>query len=279
MTIEPSTLYVVATPIGNLQDLTPRAVEVLGGVDFIAAEDTRVTKKLLSNLGIHKNMISCYRENERHRAEEIVSRLLSGESGALCSDAGTPAVSDPGQQLVDRCISEGITVVPIPGCSALVAAISASGMNCGRFCFEGFLPIAKNNRKQHLEDIREERRPMIFYEAPHKLRATLKDLLNVLGDREICIAREMTKIHEEFIRTTLSEAYEEAMANEPRGEYVLIVAGAEIKAKEPDRDEAVSLALKYRNEGMSMSAACKKASQETGVPRSEIYRICCGDDS
>ena len=278
MTIEPSTLYVVATPIGNLQDLTPRAIEVLSGVDFIAAEDTRVTKKLLSNLGIRKSLISCYRENEHHRAEEIVGRLMSGESCALCSDAGTPAVSDPGQQLVNRCVSEGITVVPIPGCSALVTAISASGMNCGRFCFEGFLPIAKNNRKQHLEDIREERRPMIFYEAPHKLKATLRDLLNTLGDREICIAREMTKIHEEFIRTTLSEAYESLKETEPRGEYVLIVAGAEIKSKEPDRNEAVKIALKYRSEGASLSEACKRAAQETGVPRSEIYRMCCGDE-
>lgn len=268
------TLYVVATPIGNLGDLTHRAAETFAAVDFIAAEDTRVTVKLLNHLGIKKPMVSCYRHNEDWRTGEIVSRIEAGENCALCCDAGTPAVSDPGEELVAAAKDAGIAVVPIPGASAAVTALSASGLYTGRFCFEGFLPVNKKTRRERFLEIKEERRTLIFYEAPHKLKNTLVDLLKYLGDRRITVARELTKIHEEILRTTLSEAVSYYMKNEPRGEYVLVVSGEEReKAAEYTHADAVAMAEQFIKEGKTLSAAAKDAAKETGFPRSEIYRF------
>ncbi|MGI5888764.1 MAG: 16S rRNA (cytidine(1402)-2'-O)-methyltransferase [Oscillospiraceae bacterium] len=277
---EKSVLYVVATPIGNLGDLSPRAAEVLGNVDFIASEDTRVTRKLLASMDIHKELVSCYREVESRKADEIASRIASGESCAFCSDAGTPGVSDPGQKLADRCISLGIPVIPIPGCCAAAAAISASGMDCTRFCFEGFLPSSGKQRRERIAELKEEKRTIVLYEAPHRLRATLSDLLSELGDRRIFVAREMTKLHEEYMRTTLSAALASLEGSEPRGEYAIVMEGASAgEAEVPDLQNAAEAARKLRNSGMSLSAACRKASEETGVPRNELYRLLCREDS
>lgn len=272
------TLFVVATPIGNLGDLTHRAAATLEAVDFIAAEDTRVTIKLLNHLGIKKPMVSCYRHNEDWRTGEIVARIEAGESCALCCDAGTPAVSDPGEELVAAAKDAGITVVPIPGPSAAIAALSASGLYTGRFCFEGFIPVNKKTRRERFLEIKDERRTLIVYEAPHKLKNTLVDMLEYFGDREITVARELTKIHEEIVRTTLSEAASHYKKNEPKGEFVLIVAG-----KEPEElvgytmDDAVALANAFIKEGKSLSAAAKEAATETGFPRSDIYKAVLRD--
>ena len=274
-----STLYVVATPIGNLSDLTPRAAAVLGEVDFVAAEDTRVTAKLLNHLGLKKPLVSCYRHNEADRADMIIDRILAGESCAMCSDAGTPAVSDPGEELVRRAAERGVNVVPIPGPSAVITALSASGLASGRFCFEGFLPTSNRNRKVRLEQARQEYRTMIFYEAPHKLVRTLKDFYATLGDRTIVLARELTKIHEEIEHTTLAAAVEEYSMREPRGEYVLIIEGLSEFAPLPDElgpsdpDPIEEVARLRREEGLSLSDACRRAAQVCHMKKGEIYSM------
>ncbi len=268
-------LYIVATPIGNLGDLTPRAAEVLSAVDFIAAEDTRVTVKLLNHLGIKKPLVSYYRHNESESGRRILDRILAGEHCALCCDAGTPAVSDPGELLVQAAVDSGVRVIPIPGPCAAVTALSASGLINGRFCFEGFLPVNKKNRRNHLESLVGETRTMVFYEAPHKLRYTLDDLLAALGDRPAVLARELTKLHEEIRRATLGDFVAEYKTREPRGEYVLIVSGAPETESTPEEwtlDGAVAIVQIHVAAGLSLSEACKQAAAHTGIPRSDLYR-------
>ena len=252
------TLYLVPTPIGNLGDISRRCAETLEAVDFIAAEDTRVTLKLLNHLGLKKPLLSYYRHNTGAGGEAVLERLLSGEDGALVTDAGTPAVSDPGEELVAQCAERDIPVVAIPGPCALVTALAVSGLPTGRFTFEGFLAMNRKNRRAHLAELAGERRTMIFYEAPHKLRATLEDLAAAFGpERRISLCRELTKLHEEVRRTTLGEAAAWYEANPPRGEFVLVVEGApETAAAAPAPEDAL---------------AVKQAAKETGLPKNELY--------
>jgi len=268
-------LYVVATPIGNLGDFSSRAIHVLDEVDFIAAEDTRVTAKLLNHFDIKKHLVSCQKYNEKERTEQIIMRLKEGESCAFCSDAGTPVISDPGGLLVSRALDEGIKVVPISGPSAVVTALSVCGIHCERFCFEGFLPTPKGGRKKRLEEIQNEKRTLVFYEAPHKLQRTLEDLALNLGDRRITICREMTKVHEEIWRTSLGEAIKHYNENPPKGEFVLIVEGSQdIKAgAEVSVENAVQQVLKMCEENdLSLAAAAKIVAKETGLSKSVLYK-------
>jgi len=265
-------LYIVGTPIGNLGDMSPRAVETLSSVDFIAAEDTRVSLKLLNHFEIKKPLISYFEHNRREKGEIIVSRLLSGESCALVTDAGMPAVSDPGEDLVDLCHERGITVNVVPGPSAFVSAIALSGLPVSRFTFEGFLSMNKVSRREHLEDIKNEKRTLVFYEAPHKLLSTLKDLYKALGDRRIALVREITKIHEEVIRTTLCEAAAKYEAEAPKGEFVLVIEGKKEQEQEITFDDALSLARVYLSQGMSVSMAAKQAAKETGIKKGDLYK-------
>ena len=225
-------LYIVGSPIGNLGDFSPRAVEVLNGVDFICAEDTRVTGVLLSKFSIKKPMISYHEHNARQRGEELLPRLLAGESAAVVTDAGMPCISDPGEEIVKLCAEHGIEVIAVPGPTAAMSALAISGLPTKRFCFEGFLSVTKRIRLEHLRQLKELPQTLIFYEAPHKLKNTLNDLLEELGDRRISLCREMTKVHEEVIRGTISEMIELYKEQEPRGEYVLVVEGAPEKAQE-----------------------------------------------
>ncbi len=267
------TLYLVPTPIGNLGDISQRARDTLAQADFLAAEDTRVTLKLLNHLGLHKPLLSYYEHNKVQRGGQIVERLLSGESCALVTDAGTPAISDPGEDLVRLCAQAGVPVCPIPGPCAAVTAISASGLPTGRFCFEGFLSTAKKSRRAHLESLRDEKRTMIFYEAPHKLLATLEDLVAVFGpDRPIALCRELTKVHEEFFRTTLSQALAHYRENPPRGEFVLVLAGApEEKAPEASAAQAAQRVAELMSQGLSRKDAVKQTAQELGLSRNAVY--------
>lgn len=268
-----SMLYVVGTPIGNLGDISPRALETLEKVDFIAAEDTRVSLKLLNHFGIKKPMISYFEHNRREKGEIIVDRILGGETCAVITDAGMPAVSDPGEDLVALCHERGVRVSVVPGPSAFVAALALSGMNVGRFTFEGFLSMNKQSRREHLASVRDEKRTMLFYEAPHKLAATLKDLYETLGDRQITIVREITKIHEEVIRTTLSDASEKYADNSLKGEIVLVIEGKKDEEEsEITLDDALILARKYMEDGMGASMAAKQAAKETGLKKGDIYR-------
>lgn len=268
-----SILYVVGTPIGNLGDISPRALETLEKVDFIAAEDTRVSLKLLNHFGIKKTMISYFEHNRREKGEIIVDRILGGETCAIITDAGMPAVSDPGEDLVALCHERGVKVSVVPGPSAFVAALALSGMNVGRFTFEGFLSMNKQSRREHLASIRDEKRTMIFYEAPHKLAATLKDFYETLGDREITIVREITKIHEEVIKTSLALASEKYADNPLKGEIVLVIEGKkEEEESEITLDDALILARKYMDEGMGASMAAKQAAKETGIKKGDIYK-------
>lgn len=268
-----SMLYVVGTPIGNLGDISPRALETLEKVDFIAAEDTRVSLKLLNHFGIKKPMISYFEHNRREKGEIIVDRILGGETCAIITDAGMPAVSDPGEDLVALCHERGVKVSVVPGPSAFVAALALSGMNVGRFTFEGFLSMNKQSRREHLASIRDEKRTMIFYEAPHKLAATLKDFYEILGDREITIVREITKIHEEVIKTNLADASEKYADNSLKGEIVLVIEGKkEEEESEITLDDAIILARKYMDEGMGISMAAKQAAKETGIKKGDIYK-------
>lgn len=272
-------LYLVATPIGNLGDLSPRAREILSTVDFIAAEDTRVTQKLLNACELPKKpLVSYYEHNRRARGEIVLARLLEGESCALVTDAGTPAVSDPGEDLVALCAAHDIPVIPVPGCCAAVCALAASGLPTGRWCFEGFLSVNKKARREHLDALREEKRTMIFYEAPHKLCATLHDLQEAFGgDRRLSLSRELTKLHEETLRMTLAEAAAYFDAHPPRGEFVLIVEGAP-DAPVTEQDEAVRLAaaaeeVRRRIEGgQTRKDAVKAVSAACGVKRNALYR-------
>lgn len=275
-----SVLYLVATPIGNLGDLSPRAREVLSAVDFIAAEDTRVTQKLLTACGLpRKPMISYYEHNRRARGEEVLAKLLAGESCALVTDAGTPAVSDPGEDLVALCAEHDVPVIPIPGCCAAVCALAASGLPTGRWCFEGFLSVNKKARRAHLDALQNEKRTMIFYEAPHKLCATLRDLAEALGGaRRISLSRELTKLHEETLRMTLAEAAAYFDRTPPRGEFVLIVEGApdepETEQDEQERLAAAAAAVRRRmEEGQTQKDAVKAVSAETGVKKNALYRF------
>ena len=266
-------LYLVPTPIGNLGDISQRIADTLESVDFIAAEDTRVTLKLLNHLGLKKPLISYYRHNTEAGGQAVLGRLLAGESCALVTDAGTPAVSDPGEDLVRLCAQSGVEVVAIPGPCALITALSVSGLPTGRFTFEGFLAMNKKNRRAHLEELRQEQRTMIFYEAPHKLNATLADLAEVFGpDRRISLCRELTKLHEEVRRTTLGEAVAWYEENPPRGEFVLVVEGAAESAKEtPTLEQGLERVAQLRTEGLSLKDAARQAAKETGLPKNELY--------
>ncbi len=271
-------LTVVGTPIGNLSDLSPRAEEALRTCDFIAAEDTRVTLKLLNHLDIKKPMVSYFEHNKRDRGDAICARIEAGENCAIVTDAGMPCISDPGELLVAQCAERGITVTVVPGPSALIAALAISGLPTGRFTFEGFLSVSKKSRRTHLASLVHEQRTMIFYEAPHKLTATLKDLADTFGaDRRVALVRELTKIHEEVIRTTLGSACERYAGDNaaPRGEFVVIVEGAP-EAAEADEamtlEEAIEAARKLRDEeGISASESAKRTAAATGFKKSEIY--------
>ncbi len=269
-------LYIVATPIGNLEDLTPRAARTFAEADFIAAEDTRVTLKLLNHLGLKKPMVSYYEHNLKERGEQILARIEAGESCALCSDAGMPAISDPGEVIVTDALARGIRVVPVPAASAAVTALAVSGQPTGRFVFEGFLPVNRRSRLERLEELKGEQRTMIFYEAPHKLRMTLDDLIAAFGgQRSVTLCRELTKLHETIQKTTLAEAAAFYAENNPRGEYVLVVAGGEKPAPAQwTLEQAVERARQLAEEGQKPSAAAKQAAAESGFSKSEIYRLC-----
>ena len=262
------------TPIGNLGDLSQRIIDTLAGADFIAAEDTRVTVKILNHLGLKKPMVSYYRHNTETSGPVILERLLAGESCALVTDAGTPAISDPGEELVAMCAEHGVTVVGIPGPCALVTALAVSALPTGRFTFEGFLAMNKKNRKNHLDALQGEQRTMIFYEAPHKLLSTLADLRDAFGaERRISLCRELTKLHEEVLRTTLGEAVEWYEENPPKGEFVLVVEGAApARTQMPTLEEGIRRVLSLYEEGMSMKEAAKQAAGETGLNKKELYR-------
>ncbi len=265
-------LYLVGTPIGNLGDLSPRAAKTLEEADFIAAEDTRVTVKLLNFLGIKKPMLSYYEHNKKSRGGEIIDRLLSGQNCALVTDAGMPAISDPGEDMVRLAYDNGITVESVPGPSAVVTALAMSGMPSGRFTFEGFLTVNKPGRRAHLNEIKFEKRTMIFYEAPHKLIATLSDMLEVFGDRKIALVRELTKIHEEVIHTTFKEALEKYSETAPKGEFVLIVSGYTEEEKNYTLEEAIEIAKGFCKNNEPASLAAKKAAEITHLKKGDIYR-------
>lgn len=267
------TLYVVGTPIGNLGDLSPRAIETLEKCDFVAAEDTRVSLKLLNHFGIKKPMISYFEHNKFEKGPLIVSRLLAGESCAIVTDAGMPAISDPGEELVRLCRERGVRVEAVPGPCAFATALAVSGMPSRRFSFEGFLPADKNDRRRCIEKFAKEERTLIFYEAPHKLAAALADLADILGDRELAIVRELTKIHEQVIRTTLCAASEKYANEEIKGEIVLIVAGApETEKEEMTLAEAVELAKMLEKGGESKTNAAKLAARKSGIKKGDIYK-------
>ncbi len=266
-------LYLVPTPIGNLGDISTRCRETLEQADFIAAEDTRVSLKLLNHLGIKKCLVSYYEHNKAFKGEKIVERILGGETCALVSDAGSPAISDPGEDLVKLCHEAGITVCAIPGPCAVITALSISGQATGRFCFEGFLSTAKKSRREHLESLRKERRTMIFYEAPHKLLSTLEDMAEVFGeDRSISLCRELTKLHEEVVLTTLGGAIAKYTENAPKGEFVLVLAGAaEEVAESASMDDAAARVAQLMEEGLSRKDAVKQTSKELNLPKNAVY--------
>lgn len=267
------TLYLVPTPIGNLGDISPRAAQVLGEVDFIAAEDTRVTLKLLNHLGLKKSLVSYYRHNTDEAGERVLERLMAGDSCALVTDAGTPAVSDPGEALVALCAVNGVEVIALPGPCALIVALSVSGLPTGRFTFEGFLPMNRKNRRTQLESLKNEQRTMLFYEAPHKLTATLTDLCETFGpQRRIALCRELTKLHEETMRTTLAQAAEWYREKEPKGEYVLVLDGAERREESAvTLERGVELVLERRARGERMKDAVRQVASDTGLARNELY--------
>ena len=270
--VKPGKLYVVATPIGNLGDFSPRAIETLETVDFIAAEDTRVGAKLLNKFEIKKPQVSYFEHNRRTKGDYILSRLLEGESCAIITDAGTPAISDPGVDLVDLCAQNGVEVVAVPGCSAVVAALSISGMACGRFTFEGFLPVPEKERRAHLEEVKTEKRTMVFYEAPHKLQRTLADMMECWGDRKIALCREITKLHEECFRTTLSEAISHYEEHPPRGEFVLVIEGcAEVEAPVEEADLLAQVQALVED-GMPLMGAVKQVAKANGASKNKLYQ-------
>ena len=267
------TLYLVATPIGNLGDFSPRAVETLEAVDFIAAEDTRVSVKLLNHFGVKKPLVSYHEHNHVTAGRAIAARLAAGESCALVTDAGTPAISDPGEDLVRLCAQEGIPVIAIPGCCAAVNALAVSGLPTGRFTFEGFLTVNKKSRRERLAALAREERTMIFHEAPHKLRTTLDDLCQAFGpERRVALCRELTKLHEQTLRTTLGEAVAYYQENTPKGEYVLVVEGAVPEESAVlTLEEGVERVLALREGGVKMKDAVRQVAEETGLPKNELY--------
>ena len=275
--VEKSTLYLVGTPIGNLADMTERAKKVLSEVDFIAAEDTRNSMKLLSCFGIHAELVSYHEHNRRESGERIVARLLSGESCAIITDAGMPAISDPGEDLVRLCSEAGVTVRVVPGPSASVSALALSGLPTAKFVFEGFLSAQKSERRKRLDALKGEERTMIFYEAPHKLRATLDDMLEAFGkDRKISLCRELTKLNEDTERTTLEGAVNTYREREPRGEYVLVVEGGCAQATE--ENPLLSLSPEdhvahYEQLGMKRMDAIKAAAKDRGMSKSDFYKL------
>lgn len=266
------TLYLVATPIGNLGDFSPRGVETLQAADFIAAEDTRVSVKLLNHFGVKKPLVSYHEHNCAAAGQAILARLLAGESCALVTDAGTPAISDPGEGLVRLCGENGVTVEAIPGCCAAICALAVSGLPTGRFTFEGFLSANKKERRTALLKLKNEERTMVFHEAPHKLRATLADMAEILGDRPAALCRELTKLHEETLRTTLLQAVELYREKEPRGEYVLVVAGAQ-PTEEPavSLEEGVRQVQRLREAGIKMKEAVRTVSAQTELNKNDLY--------
>ena len=269
----PGMLYLVPTPIGNLGDISPRARQTLEEADFIAAEDTRVSLKLLNHLGIKKSLVSYYEHNKDFKGNIILERIIAGETCALVSDAGSPAISDPGEDLVKLCAEHGITVCAIPGPCAVITALSISGQATGRFCFEGFLSTAKKSRREHLEALKNETRTMIFYEAPHKLLNTLEDMAAVFGgDRSISLCRELTKLHEEVVRTTLQEAIEKYTENAPKGEFVLVIAGAAPAEKEvASEEDAAQMVGRLMAEGLSRKDAIKQTAKALDLPKNVVY--------
>ena len=279
--ILPGCLYLVATPIGNLSDLSERAVSVLSGVDFIAAEDTRNTGKLLSCLNIRKPLVSYHEHNKRERGGQICDRLAAGESCALVTDAGTPAISDPGEDLVRLCAERGIPVTSIPGCCAGITALTLSGLSTGRFCFEGFLPTEKKPRAARLAALATEERTMLLHEAPHRLRETLSELVAALGEgRRVALCRELTKLNEEVLRLTLGQAVAYYEAQEPRGEYVLVLEGTD-PAAAPRFWEGLSIpahVARYEGEGLSRKEAIKAAARDRGVPKNDVYQVMLQED-
>ena len=266
-------LYLVPTPIGNLGDLSQRIIDTLAGADFIAAEDTRVTLKILNHLGLKKPLVSYYRHNTETSGPQILERILAGENCALVTDAGTPAISDPGEELVAQCAAAGVQVCAIPGPCALVTALAVSGLPTGRFTFEGFLAMNKKNRAAHLKSLQGETRTMIFYEAPHKLCATLTDLRDAFGpERRISLCRELSKLHEEILRTTLGQAVEHYQTTPPKGEFVLVVEGAPEPEEQPiSLEEGVERVLQLREQGLSMKDAARQTAAETGLSKNELY--------
>ncbi len=269
----PGTLYLVPTPIGNLGDLSDRVRETLSSVDLIAAEDTRVSLKLLNHLGLRKPLVSYYEHNRAASGPKLLARLEAGEDCALVSDAGTPAISDPGQELVALCAEAGIPVCALPGPCAAVTALAVSGLPTGRFTFEGFLSTDPRSRREHLDGLKGERRTMVFYEAPHKLLKTLSDLLNIFGpERRISLCRELTKLHEEVVRTTLGEAASLYAERPPRGEYVLVLEGAPAPVPAPiPIQEAAELVDALLAQGLRRKEAVKQAAEELGVPKNTLY--------
>ncbi len=270
-------LYLCATPIGNLGDITYRCVEVLKSVDLIAAEDTRRTLGLLNHLNIEKPLTSYFEHNKKEKGEYLISEMKKGKNIALVSDAGTPAISDPGEDLVKMCAEEGVDVVPIPGAVAGINALISSGLSTQRFTFEGFLTVNKRGRTEHLKSLTDEQRTMIFYEAPHKLMSTLKDMLEILGDRRVALCREITKIHEEIYRTTFSEAIKRYEENPPRGEFVIVIEGKKAEELTAEKEAAfleMSVAehvQRYLSQGVDEKEALKKAAKDRGVSKRDIY--------
>ena len=266
------TLYLCATPIGNLGDMTPRCIETLRSVDLIAAEDTRQTVKLLNHFQISTKMTSYYEHNKKDKGAYLISLLQEGKNIAVVSDAGTPGISDPGEELVTACIEQGITVTSIPGAAAVISALVTSGLATGRFCFEGFLSVNKKQRRTHLEEIKDERRTMIFYEAPHKLRATLQDLYDTLGDRRLSIARELTKKFEEICLMTLSQAIVKYADTPPKGEFALVIEGKTEEAAEDYSDMPIEAHVKlYTDGGMGEMDAMKAVAKDRGLRKNEVY--------
>ena len=268
-------LYLVGTPIGNLGDLSPRGEQALRDADFIAAEDTRVTMKLLNHFDIRKPLVSYFEHNKYASGAKILERIIAGENCALVTDAGMPAISDPGEDLVKQCAAAGIPVCAIPGPCAAITALSISAQSTGRFCFEGFLSTAKKSRREHLDSLKKEQRTMIFYEAPHKLLNTLQDMAEVFGaDRPISLCRELTKLHEEVVRTTLGEAVEKYTETPPKGEFVLIVAGAPEEIREaPSEADAAARVKALLEQGLSRKDAVKQTAAELGLPKNTVYAL------
>ena len=274
------TLCLVPTPIGNLGDISLRAKQALEAADFIAAEDTRVSLKLLNHLEIKKPLVSYYEHNKSFKGSQIVERILAGENCALVSDAGSPAISDPGEDLVKECAQAGITVYAIPGPCAAITALSISGQATGRFCFEGFLSMSKKSRREHLDSLRSEKRTMIFYEAPHKLMNTLEDMAEVFGpERPISFCRELTKHHEEVIRTTIGQSIDHFTENPPKGEFVLVVAGAPEEEKAlPTAVDAAARVSQLMAQGLSRKDAIRQTAKELALPKNAVYAAALGDE-